>query len=92
MADEDVLKDAPYRRVVRVGDTVRRPTHPMATGYEQVRSIVAALAGAEDLAQRLGVGPELHTSLLHGTASGTLALQLAAYAADLFDVPGTSNC
>jgi Phosphotransferase enzyme family len=28
MADEDVLQDAPHRRVVRVGDTVRRPTHP----------------------------------------------------------------
>ncbi|WP_460334687.1 aminoglycoside phosphotransferase family protein [Actinoallomurus acanthiterrae] len=27
MADEHVLQDAPYRRVVRVGDTVRRPTH-----------------------------------------------------------------
>jgi hypothetical protein len=28
MADEDVLQDAPHRRVVRLGDTVRRPTHP----------------------------------------------------------------
>ncbi|GAA4301232.1 aminoglycoside phosphotransferase family protein [Actinomadura luteofluorescens] len=28
MTDEDVLQDAPHRRVVRVGDTVRRPTHP----------------------------------------------------------------
>lgn len=28
VADEDVLQDAPHRRVIRLGDTVRRPTHP----------------------------------------------------------------
>jgi hypothetical protein len=28
MADEHVLQDAPHRRVVRLGDTVRRPTQP----------------------------------------------------------------
>ncbi|WP_103351863.1 aminoglycoside phosphotransferase family protein [Amycolatopsis sp. CA-128772] len=28
MATEEVLQDEPHRRVVRVGDTVRRPVHP----------------------------------------------------------------
>ncbi len=28
MPDEHVLQDTPHRRVVRVGDTVRRPVHP----------------------------------------------------------------
>ncbi|GII59733.1 trifolitoxin immunity domain-containing protein [Planotetraspora thailandica] len=28
MADEEVLQDTPHRRVVRIGDTVRRPMHP----------------------------------------------------------------
>src|SRR5512139_3875114 len=28
VADEDVLQAGPHRRVVRVGDTVRRPTYP----------------------------------------------------------------
>ncbi|WP_067461028.1 FAD-dependent oxidoreductase [Actinomadura macra] len=115
----------------------RAPTFLMATGYEQVRSIVASLAGdleaaasvelvlpetgvcsavagAEALAQRMGISPELHTSLLHATArhlgrspsaaaavmaaaaelgvDESVALQLAAYAADRFDVPGTNSC
>ncbi|MFF4411642.1 aminoglycoside phosphotransferase family protein [Streptosporangium sp. NPDC001559] len=28
MADEEILQDSAHRRVVRLGDTVRRPTHP----------------------------------------------------------------
>ncbi len=28
MTGDDVLQDKPHRRVVRIGDTVRRPTHP----------------------------------------------------------------
>jgi hypothetical protein len=28
VAGDDVLPDEPHRRVTRVGDTVRRPTHP----------------------------------------------------------------
>ncbi|SEG92997.1 Phosphotransferase enzyme family protein [Nonomuraea solani] len=28
MADEEILQDSAHRRVVRVGDTVRRPVHP----------------------------------------------------------------
>lgn len=28
MADEEILQDAAHRRVVRLGDTVRRPAHP----------------------------------------------------------------
>lgn len=115
----------------------RAPTFLMLTGYEQVRSIAAVLAGdmeaarsvelqlpetgvcsatagGEALALRLGLTPEQHEQLLHvtarhlGTASSaadavlaaatelgidqTAALQLAAYAADLFDAPGATGC
>jgi hypothetical protein len=115
----------------------RAPTFLMATGYEQVRSIAAALAGdleaarsvelqlpetgvcsatagAEALALRLGMTVEQHTELLHATAKHlgssptasqavltaatelgiehAVALQLAAYTADLFDAPGASGC
>ncbi|MYX32688.1 MULTISPECIES: NAD(P)-binding domain-containing protein [unclassified Streptomyces] len=115
----------------------RAPTFLMLTGYEQVRSIAAALAGDMDAAQsvelqlpetgvcsatvggealalRLGLSPEQHEQLLHvtarhlGTASSaadavlaaaaelgvdqTAALQLAAYAAELFDAPGATGC
>jgi cation diffusion facilitator CzcD-associated flavoprotein CzcO len=109
----------------------RAPTFLMATGFEQVRSIVAALAGDWEaarevhlelpetgvcsaisggaaLADRLGLSSEEHDRLLAVTAKylprsrsagdavlaaakelgidETAALQLAAYASDLFDV------
>lgn len=115
----------------------RAPTFLMATGYEQVRSIAAALAGdlesaqsvelqlpetgvcsatagAEALALRLGLTIEQHNELLHATAKHLgssptaaqavltaatelgvdhgVALQLAAYTADLFDAPQAPGC
>jgi hypothetical protein len=115
----------------------RAPTFLMLTGYEQVRSIAAALAGdmeaaqsvelqlpdtgvcsvtagGEALALRLGLSGEQHEQLLQvtakhlGTASSasdavlaaatelgidhTAALQLAAYAAEMFDAPGATGC
>lgn len=110
----------------------RAPTFLMATGYEQVRSIAAALAGdwaaarsvelllpetgvcsaaagSAALAERLGLSAQQHDALLAATArrlgrsasaaDAVLAaarelgidegpaLQLAAYAGELFDVP-----
>lgn len=110
----------------------RAPTFLMATGFEQVRSVTAALAGDWEaarevhlelpetgvcsaisggaaLAARLGLSSEEHDRLLAVTATylprsrsageavlaaarelgvdETAALQLAAYASDLFDVP-----
>lgn len=115
----------------------RAPTFLMLTGYEQVRSIAAALAGdleaaqsvelqlpetgvcsvtagGEALALRLGLTKDQHEQLLHVTAKHlgtsatasdavlsaatelgidqTAALQLAAYAADMFDAPGAPGC
>lgn len=115
----------------------RAPTFLMLTGYEQVRSIAAALAGdmeaarsvelqlpetgvcsvtsgGEALAMRLGLTKEQHEQLLHVTAKHlgtsasaseavlsaatelgidhTAALQLAAYAAEMFDAPGAPDC
>ncbi|MEV6974447.1 FAD-dependent oxidoreductase [Kitasatospora sp. NPDC093806] len=115
----------------------RAPTFLMLTGYEQVRSIAAALAGDMEsarsvelrlpetgvcsvvsggaaLATRLGLTPERHEQLLHATAKHlgtsptaadavlaaaaelgvdeTAALQLAAFAAEQFDVPSAPNC
>ncbi|MBA0050877.1 flavoprotein [Streptomyces sp. AJS327] len=115
----------------------RAPTFLALTGYEQVRSIAAALAGdmeaahsvelrlpetgvcsatsgGEALALRLGLTREQHEQLLHATAKHlgtsasasdavlsaatelgvdhTAALQLAAYAAEMFDSPGAATC
>ncbi|MFI9729294.1 NAD(P)-binding domain-containing protein [Streptomyces sp. NPDC052092] len=115
----------------------RAPTFLMLTGYEQVRSIAAALAGdmeaarsvelqlpetgvcsvtagGEALALRLGLTKDQHEQLLHVTAKHlgtsatasdavlsaatelgidhTAALQLAAYAAEMFDQPGAPGC
>ncbi|AJE83594.1 NAD(P)-binding domain-containing protein [Streptomyces physcomitrii] len=115
----------------------RAPTFLMLTGYEQVRSIAAALAGdieaaqsvelqlpetgvcsatagGEAIALRLGLTKEEHEQLLHATAKHlgtsssaseavlaaatelgvdhTAALQLAAYAAEMFDAPGATGC
>ncbi|AUH43394.1 NAD(P)-binding domain-containing protein [Streptomyces sp. CMB-StM0423] len=115
----------------------RAPTFLMLTGYEQVRSIAAALAGdleaaksvelqlpetgvcsvtagGEALALRLGLTKDQHEQLLQVTAKHlgssptasdavltaatelgvdhTTALQLAAYAADMFDVPDAPGC
>jgi hypothetical protein len=40
VADEQVLQDDPHRRVVRVGDTVRRPLHPWSpTIHELLRHL-----------------------------------------------------
>lgn len=40
MADHQVLQDDPYRRVVRVADTVRRPLHPWSpTVHELLRHL-----------------------------------------------------
>ncbi|GAA3397012.1 aminoglycoside phosphotransferase family protein [Cryptosporangium minutisporangium] len=36
MADEQVLQDEPHRRVVRIGDTVRRPLHPWSTSVHEL--------------------------------------------------------
>jgi Phosphotransferase enzyme family len=42
MADHEVLQDQPHRRVVRVGDTVRRPTQPWtATIHDLLRHLEA---------------------------------------------------
>ena len=42
MTDAEVLQDDPHRRVVRVGDTVRRPVHPWSpTIHEVLRHLEA---------------------------------------------------
>jgi hypothetical protein len=42
MGDEEVLQDEPHRRVVRVGNTVRRPMHPWSdTIHELLRHLEA---------------------------------------------------
>ena len=42
MADEEVLQDSAQRRILRVGDTVRRPLHPWsATIHELLRHLAA---------------------------------------------------
>jgi hypothetical protein len=35
MADE-VLQDDPHRRVIRIGDTVRRPLHPWSPTIHEI--------------------------------------------------------
>ncbi|WP_326822182.1 hypothetical protein [Streptosporangium sp. NBC_01756] len=56
LADEEIVQDAAHRRVVRLGDTVRRPAHGLASaaglidavigvqqdGIEQVRRLIQA--------------------------------------------------
>jgi hypothetical protein len=40
VSDHEVLQDEPHRRVVRIGDTVRRPPHPWsATIHELLRHL-----------------------------------------------------
>jgi Phosphotransferase enzyme family len=42
MADQELLQDGPHRRVLRVGDTVRRPVHPWSgTIHELLRYLAA---------------------------------------------------
>ena len=42
MTDHEVLQDNPHRRVVRIGDTVRRPMHPWsATIHDLLRHLEA---------------------------------------------------
>ncbi|MFD6417476.1 aminoglycoside phosphotransferase family protein [Streptomyces sp. NPDC060194] len=43
MPDETVLQDGPHRRVVRIGDTVRRPTHPWTPAVHHLLRHLAAV-------------------------------------------------
>ncbi|MFC6017001.1 aminoglycoside phosphotransferase family protein [Plantactinospora solaniradicis] len=57
MADQEVLQDDPHRRVLRVGDTVRRPMQPWsATIHELLRHLEAV--GFPYSPRLLGIDPE----------------------------------
>lgn len=57
MSDHEVLQDEPHRRVVRVGDTVRRPLHPWSTTIHELLRYLEN-AGFPYSPRFLGIDPE----------------------------------
>jgi hypothetical protein len=85
----------------------RAPTFLAMTGYEQVRSIAAALAGDREAAERVeltlpktgvcgGAGlfdePETHQGEAEGEGGGCCAAPTTAQTADLESPAATSGC